>query len=114
MVRAIRWIARIWSVFSVLFILWRFYNSGFHPAMMGGIEWIMFIFYPVGLTAGLIRGWNKDILGGSAAVFSIVAWYLVYFIRSGTWPAGFFHILVALPGILYILCWLVNRRERTS
>ena len=113
MVRFLRWIARIWSIVSiVLIIMFIVGERGAGPG--SGIEWISFIFFPVGVVGGMINGWRKDALGGVVTVFSLVAFYLVEFIDSGTWPSGPWFVLMAFPGFIYLALWLGTHKERTS
>ncbi len=114
MVRYIRWIARIWSILSIAFVLLFFFGERFNPASMSGIEWLLFFFFPVGTLAGLIRGWNHVALGGSITVFSFLAFYIVNFVNSRTFPQGPYFLLIMAPGLLYLLCWLLTHDERTS
>ncbi|MBU8922568.1 MAG: hypothetical protein KOO63_12190 [Bacteroidales bacterium] len=114
MVKILRWIARLWSIGSIVFIISTFVRKGLSFSSWSGIEWIMFIFFPVGVIGGLIHGWRKEALGGSVAVFSILAYYLVHFINVGVVPPGAQYILAAFPGLIYMGLWLFTHSEKTS
>jgi hypothetical protein len=114
MVKMIRWIARLWSLASIVFIISIFVRKELSFSTWSGIEWIMFIFFPVGVIGGLIHGWRKEALGGSVAVFSLLAYYLVHYIGVGILPQGQAYILASFPGLIYMGLWLFTHSERTS
>jgi hypothetical protein len=41
----------------------------------------------------------------------LAAFYLADLIFTGTWPSGPFFALLALPGVLFALYWLLSKRE---
>ena len=114
MVKMLRWIARLWSIAGIVYIISMFVGKGLAFSSWSGIRWIMFIFFPVGVICGLIHGWRKEALGGSVAVFSLLAYYLVHFIKMGTLPQGMEYILASFPGLIYMGLWLFTHDERTS
>lgn len=114
MVKAVRWLARLWCIVSIVLILLRFFSGTFSPSTMSGNQWIMFIFYPVGMIGGLVHGWRKEALGGSVAVFSLLAFYLVHFITYDIWQKDLFYLLVGVPGFLFLVAWMLSNDKRTS
>jgi len=72
------WAARISSVFSLallsLFFLGKPDDGAPVPAL-GWDEWLLFLFFPIGLAAGMILGWWHCQLGGIVAVASLAAFY---------------------------------------
>ncbi|MCK4538805.1 MAG: hypothetical protein KAV42_08415 [Candidatus Krumholzibacteria bacterium] len=114
MERFFRWVARLWSIVSIAFIITMFIGERVDFSTWNGIAWIMFIFFPVGVLGGLIHGWRKEALGGSVAVFSLLAYYMVHFIETGILPQGPWFIVTAFPGVIYMGLWLFTHNERTS
>ena len=112
--KMMRWIARLWSIVSIAFVITMSVGEGISFSSWSGIEWIMFIFFPVGVIGGLIHGWRKEALGGGVAVFSLLAFYLAHFIKLGILPRGPYFILTAFPGVIYMGLWLMTHDERTS
>ncbi len=115
MIKALRWIARIWSFASIIFMIMMAFRgewSGF--STWTGNQWIMFIFFPVGLAGSFLAAVKREPLGGCAAVFSVIAFYLVHFIDIGAWPKGLEYILLGFPGFLFLAIWLTTHKERTS
>ena len=115
MIKALRWIARLWSFASIIFILlMSFGGDGYDFSTWTGKQWIMFIYFPVGLVGSFLAAIKREVLGGCCAVFSILAYYLVHFIDGRTWPAGPYYFLLSVPGFLYVAIWLMTHNERTS
>jgi hypothetical protein len=61
--RLLRWTARVWSIASVALVLAFMVGEGFHP--FGPREWLLSLFFPIGICAGMILAWWKEGLGES-------------------------------------------------
>jgi hypothetical protein len=48
-------------------------------------------------------------LGGAITVASLAAFYLVDWLMSSSFPRGFAFVVLAVPGFLFLLCWLWTR-----
>ena len=111
----LRWIARIWSyivvAFIVLFVGAHFFESGSGIGSMSLENAIAFTFFPIGLTAGLIIAWWKEGLGGIIATGSIIAFHFAMLYFGGNPDFAFFIELLAVPGPLFIICWLLSRKK---
>ena len=113
-VTIIRWIARIWSILSLAFLLLFFGASIF--SSIGTATFIFkdvlqFVFFPIGLAIGLILAWKWEGLGGIIAIASIIAFHLQMLVTHGKLDLGLFFELLAAPGILFILYWLLSRKR---
>jgi hypothetical protein len=112
-VTAIRWIARAWSIASIGFVLLMFGGSalaeGFDPAQFTPRDWVGLFFFPLGVCLGLIVAWRREGLGGGMTVGSFLAFYATLRITDGRFPRGPWFALVAAPGILFLVCWLLSR-----
>ena len=113
----VRWIARIWSyivvAFIMLFVLGYLFESG-SGAGTGSMsfgETIAFAFFPIGLTLGLIIAWWKEGLGGIIATGSIIGFHLTMLVIGGKPDFVLFIELLAVPGPLFIICWLLSKKE---
>jgi hypothetical protein len=53
-------------------------------------------------------------LDGSLIVGGMVAFYLLDFLFSGTFPGGPFLLVIFLPGLLYIYCGLQSKTVESS
>jgi hypothetical protein len=112
--RVIRWIARIWSLLTIIVLLLFFFGeadfSG--PIRITPQEWLGILFFPVGIVLGMVLAWWKEGVGAAVTVGSLVAFYLWDLLGSGTFPSGPFFILFALPGFLFgVAWWLTNSQE---
>ncbi len=113
-VTIIRWIARIWSILSLTFLLLFF---GAHIFSSGGEETFafkdvfQFVFFPIGLAIGLILAWKWEGLGGIIAIASIIGFHLQMLVVHGKADFGLFFELLAAPGILFILYWILSRKR---
>lgn len=109
-VLALRWTARVWSVASVGLVLAFIVGEGFNPS--GPNEWFGVLFFPVGISVGMILAWWKEGLGGSMTVGSLVAFYVVHLTTAGTLPKGWAWLAFAVPGFLFLLSSHLSRRPR--
>ena len=105
--------ARVWSVASVGFVLLMFVGSGlaegFNPAQFASRDLIGLFFFPFGVCLGMIVAWRREGLGGGITVGSLLAFYATLRIMGGRFPGGPYFALVAAPGILFLVCWLLSR-----
>ncbi|MDP8202816.1 MAG: hypothetical protein P9M11_11850 [Candidatus Tenebribacter burtonii] len=110
----LRWTARIWSyivvTFIVLFVGASLFESGVGSMSSG--EAIAFAFFPIGLTIGLIIAWWKEGLGGIIATGSIIAFHLIMLIVNSKPDFVLFIELLAIPGPLFIIYWLLSRKKK--
>jgi hypothetical protein len=97
----IRWIARVWSIASIGFVLLMFVGSalaeGFDPAQFRFRELVGLFFFPFGICLGIIMAWRWEGLGGSITVGSLLAFYAALRIMDGRFPRGPWFALVAAP-----------------
>ena len=110
----IKWIARIWSILSLAFLLLFFgaaiFSSG-GTATFAFKDVFQFVFFPIGLAIGLILAWKWEGLGGIIAIASIIGFHLQMLIKHGKPDFGLYFELLAAPGILFILYWLLSRKR---
>ena len=116
-VQVVRWIARVWSAFSVAMILLIFIGEGISERFefLGHLSsreaTMMFAFAAVVL--GLVLGWKWELYGGVLTVCGVVAFYLANYLFSGTLPRGPYFLLFAFPSLLFIYCGLHPRGTPT-
>ena len=113
-VTIIRWVARIWSILSLAFLLLFFGASIF--SSIGAATFVFkdvlrFVFFPIGLTMGLIIAWKWEGLGGIIAIGSIIGFHLQMLVIHGKPDFVLFIELLAAPGILFILYWILSRKR---
>ena len=109
-VPVLRWIARIGSIVCVGLLLLIFVGEGFDPAAITRTEWLMLLCFPVGVVLGMMIGWWKEMTGGVITAVSLILFYLIDAIASGSPPDGWWFFIFALPGLLFLFCgWLETR-----
>ena len=110
----IKWIARIWSILSLAFLLLFFGASIFSSDGDGAFAFkdvFQFVFFPIGLTIGLIIAWKREGLGGIIAIGSIIGFHLQMLITQGKPDFVLLIELLTAPGILFILYWILSRKR---
>ena len=75
-------------------------------------ELVLFLFFPLGVGLGMIMAWRWEGLGGGITVGSLAAFYLAHRLFSPGFPRGFGFVAMALPGFLFLLCWLWARIKK--
>ena len=110
----LRWIARIWTILSLAFLLLFFGASIFSSigtSTFAFKDLLQFVFFPIGLAVGLILSWKWEGLGGIIAIGSIIGFHLQMLVTHGKPDFGLFFELLAAPGILFILYWILSRKR---
>jgi hypothetical protein len=108
--RLVRWTARLWSIASISLILLLCVGEGIYYT--GPMEWLGFLFFPLGISVGMILAWWMEGLGGSITVGSLIVFYMIYLATVGTLPKGWAWLAFSVPGFLFLLCW--HRSRETS
>jgi hypothetical protein len=109
----VRWSARVLSVVSIGLLLLFFVGEAdfSQPIHLTPQEWIGVLCFPVGIVAGMIIGWRWEGMGAGIALGSLLAFYVVDLVVTGTFPSGPFFVLFTLPGILFGVSWVLERRR---
>jgi len=112
LLKIITWIAYIWAVVSVLFILLMIVGHIFNPddLVPTPIEWLGLIIFPTGVIAGNALGMLKKRIGGLITVICLVAFYIYIYLLRGFLPPGPVFVLVAMPGILFLILSFYNKK----
>lgn len=106
---AVRWIARMWGVASALLLLAFAFGGREHLRFTAG-DAMAFLLFPVGVIAGFVIAWRRELAGGLVTVGCYLLFCLLLLARSGRWPGIYFIIFVA-PGFLHIVSSLLARRR---
>ncbi len=106
----LRWTARILSVASLsLLLAFIFGDDGIKPSRVTAQEWVGLAFFPFGVAIGMLIGWWNEKLGGIISVASLAAFYVIYGgLVRGSMAMGWFFVLFALPGFLFLLSGLLK------
>ena len=106
-----QWVARFSALAMAGLILLFAVGEGFHPAQLHLPELILFV--PLFLAwLGLWLGWRWEGLGGTLVVVGIAGFYLTHFALTGfgRFPRGWAFPAIAVPGLLFLLCWFLRRK----
>ena len=103
-----RWTARIWSIISLTLILGFIAGEGIHFTKR--YEALGFLFFPVGISVGMVLAWWKERLGGSIMVASLLIFYCLHFAMAGKFPHGWGWLVFAFPGFLFLAADDLQRR----
>ncbi len=110
----LEWIARGASIASITLLVLIFLGEAFQPLQISLQEWVGLIFFPTGVVAGMIIAWRKEAIGGVVTVASLVGFYLVYGYLLRNHIGGWFFLLFAAPGFLFLFHWLLCRATGTA
>ncbi|MCB8982787.1 MAG: hypothetical protein H6659_03085 [Ardenticatenaceae bacterium] len=112
-VRTVRWVARIWSLLSIVLIGAIFVGqmSGMIGSRPSPSEWVGLAFFPLGVLVGLGLGWWREDVGGVTAVLSLFAFYIWDLLVNHSLPGGIFFLLLTAPAFLYLFVWRQTRLE---
>lgn len=105
----LRWLARILSALSIgILLMFAFGEPGTPTAR----EWLLLAFFPIGLGAGLLIGWWRELLGGVITLASLAVFYGLMRTFSHRFPPGPYFAVLALPGLLFVIVGLWARAAR--
>ncbi|MCI0410316.1 MAG: hypothetical protein L0191_17440 [Acidobacteria bacterium] len=107
----IRWIARIWSLASLGMLLFFLAGEEFHPERLTAPEWASLVFFPTGVTFGLVIAWRWEALGGAVTVTCLAAFYAVNGFLGHVLSLGWAFVVLVVPGFLFFLSATLRRRE---
>jgi len=107
----VRWSARVLSLVSIGILLLFFVGEAdfSQPIHLTPQEWIGVLFFPVGVVVGMIVGWRWQGVGAGIALGSLLAFYVLDLVVTGTFPSGPFFLLFTLPGVLFGVSWMLER-----
>lgn len=105
-------LARVGSIASITLLLMLFLGEGFHPSEISRNEWIGLVFFPIGVVIGMVMAWWKEGLGSAITLGSLVAFYLVWGYLLRNHIGGWWFVVFAAPGFLFLLHWLLQGTEQ--
>src|SRR5215203_2786257 len=97
----LRWTARSWGIASTLLLL-AFTFGGRENLRFTTSTAFAFLFFPVGVVAGFVVAWRRELAGGLITVGSLTLFYLYQFVWGGGRSAGPFFVLFAAPGFIHL------------
>jgi hypothetical protein len=109
---ALRWTARAWGVASGLLLLAFAFGGNEHLRFTAG-EAIAFLLFPVGVIAGFVIAWSRELAGGLTTVGCFLLFSILLMAWSGRPPGIYFFLFVA-PGFLHIASAFLSRSGAVS
>jgi hypothetical protein len=106
-IQVFRWTARIWSVVSLGLLLGFVIGEGINPTTAG--ERLGLLFFPLGISVGMILAWWREGLGGSITTGSLLVFYAIHLATAGGFPRGWAWLAFAAPGLLFLLTCFLSR-----
>lgn len=104
-------LARVGSIASITLLLMIFTSEGFHPSEISTNEWIGLLFFPIGIVTGMAIAWWKEGLGSVVTLGSLLGFYLVWGYLLRNHIGGWWFVVFAAPGFLFLLHWLLRGAE---
>ena len=104
----IEWLAKLGSIASIVLLALIFFGEVFEPSRITRNEWIGLLFFPIGLTIGLVIAWWREGLGSVISVGSLAGFYVVWGYLFRNHIGGPWFIAFASPGFLFLLHWLLR------
>src|SRR5678810_880750 len=105
-------LARVGSIASITLLLMFFVGEGFHPLTISANEWAGLVFFPIGVVIGMVIAWWKEGVGSVLTVASLIGFYMVYGYLLRNHIGGWWFIIFASPGFLFLLHWFLNSAEK--
>ena len=100
---ALDYLAHIGSVASITFLLVLFVGEGLHPSEISTNEWAGLLFFPIGIVIGMAVAWWKEGLGSMITLGSLLGFYVVWGYLMRNHIGGWWFIVLASPGFLFLL-----------
>ena len=107
-------LARVASIASITLLLLLFVGEGFHPSEISRNEWVGLLFFPIGVVIGMVIAWWKEGVGAVVTMGSLLGFYLVWGYLLRNHIGGWAFIVFASPSVLFLVHWLLYRRELNS
>lgn len=109
----VRWIARIWSIPSIVALLLPYVVEGFYWLQAASPREVAGHLCFFAILVGLILAWFREGLGGAMTAAGFTIFYVTWR-ATGDRPQGPFLALIAAPGFLFLLYWLLSRHARQT
>jgi hypothetical protein len=101
-------LAKVGSIASITLLVMLFLGDAFNPSQISRTEWIGLFFFPIGVVAGMVIAWWKEGLGSALTLGSLAGFYIVYGYIFRNHIGGWWFVIFASPGFLFLLHWLLR------
>jgi len=109
--RLVRATARTWSIINALGVLVDFIKCWLYPdfSLPARPELGLLLLYPIGMMLGQLVAWKWEGAGGVLSCGSFALFCLLFFLDRGRLPYHLFFLGHAMPGFLFLHCWMRSR-----
>ena len=104
-------LARVGSIASMTLLLMLFLGEGLDPSKISSNEWVGLLFFPIGVAIGMVIAWWKEGVGSAVTLASLLGFYVVWGYLLRNHIGGWWFVVFASPGFLFLLHWLLYRGE---
>ena len=105
-------LARVGSVASITLLVLLFLEDAVRPSEISPNEWAGLVFFPIGVVIGMVIAWWKEGVGSVLTVASLIGFYMVYGYLLSNHIGGWWFIVFASPGFLFLVHWFLISAER--
>jgi hypothetical protein len=106
--KVLRWTARLWSLVSIIALLLPFFVEGLYWLGATSLREVIGHICFLAVLVGLIVAWRREGLGGGLTLAGTGSFYLTWWLYGKT-VRGPFLLILAAPGFLFVLYWLLDR-----
>jgi len=104
-------LARVGSIASITLLLMLFVGEGVQASKISANEWIGLLFFPIGIVIGMAIAWWKEGVGSAVTLGSLLGFYLIWGFLLRNHIGGWWFVVFAAPGFLFLLPWLLRGVE---
>ncbi len=112
--KIVLWVARVWSLINlgfVILIMGGELLTPHAPPPTSARDIISMAFF-LGMCLGLVIAWRWEAIGGVITLAGLAAFYITLYLADGRLPRGPYFVLVAAPGILFLVHWAMTHHEK--
>ena len=115
-VKIVRWIARIWSILILLFVVLRiFIPDPYATEPVPAADWFLLSLWGVSIL-GLLVAWRWELIGGIITIATMFFREIMWIVLKGNWWVNFLIIwfFVVPPAILFLVAWRLERKAKKT
>ena len=112
-----KWVARIWSILVFIFVAVMLIGEFVHPHTTEPIsleDIFLLVLFPCGVCLGVVLAWWLESLGGIISTACFITFYACMYLLRGQFPRGPYFLLIAAPGFLFLVSWLLGCGKQTE
>jgi hypothetical protein len=108
----LRWLARIFSLLPITFVIVTIVHEGSNPIGIIRSTGGLFLFFPIGVSVGFLRAWRWELIGSVVSLANMALFYVMHHVQRGRYPGGPWFLVFLLPAMLFLASWTWRRLAR--